>query len=69
MRKIKMMGLAMALTVTAMMQASTGAADLTCERRCFEQYRQCQVECSKNPCLISCDFLYNRCLNNCGSES
>lgn len=69
MRKIKMMALAFGLAVTAMMQPSTGAADLTCEEKCREQYRQCQIICSKNPCLVSCEFGYNICINNCGSES
>ena len=69
MRKIKMMALAMGLAVAALMQANTGAAATTCEDRCFEQYRQCRIICSKNPCIVSCEYNYNVCLNNCGSES
>jgi hypothetical protein len=69
MRKIKMLALAMGLAVAAMMQANTGAAATTCEQRCLEQYRQCQIICSKNPCIVSCEYNYNICLNNCGSES
>ena len=69
MQKIKMMALALGLAVTAMMQASTGSAALTCEEQCREDYRRCQVICSKNPCLVSCEYNYNICLNNCGSES
>jgi hypothetical protein len=69
MRKLKMMALAMGLAVTAMMQASTGAADLTCEEKCREEYEACQIFCSKNPCLVPCEFGYNICIRNCGSES
>lgn len=70
MRKIKMMALAMGLAVTAMMQANTSAADLTCEEKCRREYEACQVICSQNPCLVSCEFGYNICINrNCGSES
>ncbi|HKI01861.1 MAG TPA: hypothetical protein VKK31_07780 [Thermoanaerobaculia bacterium] len=69
MRKIKFMALAMGLTVTAMMQARNGAADLTCEERCREEYARCVVFCSKTPCFVPCEYGYNICLNNCGSES
>ena len=71
MRKIKMMALAMGLAltaITAMMQPSPGAADLTCEARCREEYEACEIFCSKNPCLISCDYGLRVCLDRCGSE-
>jgi len=67
MRKIKMLALAMGLAFTAL-QASNGAA-ATCEENCRAEYEQCQVICSKNPCLVSCDFGLRICLSNCGSES
>lgn len=70
MRKIKMLGLAMGLTVAAMMQATTGAANdvPTCEDRCRAEYEACQVFCSRNPCLVPCEYGYNICLRNCGTE-
>jgi len=66
MRKIKMLALAMGLAFTAL-QASSSAA-ITCEENCRVEYRRCQVICSKNPCLVSCEFGLQNCLNNCGSE-
>jgi hypothetical protein len=69
MRKIKMMGLAMGLAVAAMMQANNSSAGLTCEQQCRADYEQCQIICSKNPCFVPCEYNYNICLNNCGSES
>ncbi len=68
MRKIKMLALAMGLAVTAMMQPSTGAADLTCEERCRREFEACQIFCSKNPCLVPCEHGYNVCIRECGSE-
>ena len=69
MRKIKFLALAMGLAVTAMMQAKNGAAATTCEEQCRQDYQRCQVICSKNPCLVSCEYNLNICLNRCGSES
>ncbi|HEX9943514.1 MAG TPA: hypothetical protein VGG03_15990 [Thermoanaerobaculia bacterium] len=67
MRKIKMMALAMGLGFTAM-YASNGSAATQCEIDCRRQYNQCQVICSKNPCLVSCEYNLQICLDNCGSE-
>jgi hypothetical protein len=69
MRKIKMLALAMGLAFTAMQASNGNAATTTCEEKCRAEYEQCQVICSKNPCLVSCDFGLRICLNNCGSES
>lgn len=68
MRKIKMLALAMGL-VTAALAAKSGAAVTRCEYDCRVQYDRCQIECSKNPCFVSCETVLNICLNNCGSES
>jgi len=67
MRKIKMLALAMGLAFTAL-QASNGDAATACEQNCRAEYQQCQVICSKNPCLVSCDYGLRICLDNCGSE-
>jgi hypothetical protein len=68
MRKIKMLALGMALALAAFASRS-GSAATQCEIDCRTQYDQCQVECSKNPCFVSCDYLLRLCLNNCGSAS
>jgi hypothetical protein len=69
MRKIRMMALAMGLVFTAL-QASNGmAADTTCEDKCYEEYRACQIFCSTTPCFVPCEIPLRICLNNCGSES
>lgn len=68
MSKIKMLTLAMVLACTALATRS-GSAITQCEADCRTQFDQCQVICSKNPCFVSCQYLYNICLNNCGSES
>lgn len=67
MRKIKLMALALGLAFSAMYTAD-GSATTQCEIDCRRQYEQCKVICSKNPCLVSCEFNLNICLNNCGSE-
>jgi hypothetical protein len=70
MRKIKMLALAMGLAFTALQAGSSSANEIpTCQLRCRAEYEQCQVICSKTPCLVSCDFGLRICLNNCGSES
>ena len=67
--KIRMAALALGLGITAMMQAGNSAADPVCEQQCWTDYQQCQAFCSKNPCFVSCEFGYENCLANCGSES
>jgi hypothetical protein len=69
MRKIKMLALAMGLSFLALQTGKSEAVQTTCQDDCYRGYRQCQIICSKNPCLVSCEFNLNRCLNNCGSES
>ena len=67
--KLKMMGLALGLGMTAMMQAGNSNAAPTCEKQCQIDYERCQVFCSKNPCFVACETTYEICLDNCGSES
>ena len=68
MRKIKMLALAMGLAFTAM-QADQSTASTTCEQKCYDEYRECQIFCSKTPCFAPCEVPLRICLNNCGSES
>ena len=67
MRKVMMLAAAMGLSFLAFQ--SNGAVAVTCEEQCRIDYRQCRIICDKNPCLVSCEYLLERCLNNCGSES
>jgi hypothetical protein len=41
----------------------------SCEQQCMRDYRRCVPICSKNPCLVSCEFVLEICLSNCGVES
>jgi hypothetical protein len=68
MRKIKMLTLASALVVGALVSGTT-SAETTCEAQCRADYGRCQVICSKNPCFVSCETVLNACLSNCGSAS
>jgi hypothetical protein len=68
MRKIKMLALAMGLAFIAM-QTTNSAASTTCEDRCYKEYRECQVFCSKTPCFVPCEIPLQSCLSNCGIES
>ncbi len=67
-KKMMMLSFALGLAVTALTAGNSSAAS-QCEIDCRTQFDQCQVICSKVPCLVSCEFNYNRCINNCGSES
>lgn len=67
--KIRMIALALGLSATAMMQAGTSSAATSCEKQCQLDYEQCLVVCSENPCFVSCDVVYNACIENCGDES
>ena len=67
MKKIKLLTLAMGLSVLAL-QANRGAADTTCEAQCRANNLQCQVTCSQNPCLISCDQALQYCLDSCQAQ-
>jgi hypothetical protein len=64
MKKIKMLTLAMGLSLLAL-QADRGVADTTCEAQCRANNVQCQITCSQNPCLISCDQQLQYCLDSC----
>ena len=66
-KKMTFLALALGMATSALMVGTSSAAS-QCELDCRTQYNQCQVICSKNPCLVSCEFNLNRCLNNCGSE-
>jgi hypothetical protein len=68
MRKIKMLALAMGLSLVAL-HADRSGATTTCEQQCYAGQPQCQIICSKHPCLISCADQLQFCLNGCGSES
>lgn len=41
----------------------------TCEDQCYEEYAQCVIFCSKNPCLVACETVLEICLGNCHSTS
>jgi len=47
----------------------TPAQAAGCEQQCYRDYRRCIPICSKNPCLVSCEFVLEICLSNCGLES
>jgi hypothetical protein len=66
-KKMTFLALALGMATTALM-AGTSSAASQCELDCRAEYVQCQRICSKVPCLVSCEFNLNRCLNNCGSE-
>jgi hypothetical protein len=64
MRKIKMLALAMGLAFVAS-QGNQAAALGQCEAQCYKNDRQCQIICSQNPCLISCEDQLRYCLAGC----
>jgi hypothetical protein len=64
-KKMTFLALALGMATTALM-AGTSSAASTCELKCRAEYDQCQVICSQVPCLISCEFSLNKCLNRCG---
>ncbi|HTG33920.1 MAG TPA: hypothetical protein VLB76_13405 [Thermoanaerobaculia bacterium] len=68
MRKIKMLTLAMGLSLLAL-AADRSGAETTCEQQCRINDRQCQIICSKNPCLISCADQLRFCLDGCNISS
>ena len=45
----------------------TPAVAASCEVQCQRDYRRCVPFCSKNPCLVSCEFVLEICLSNCGA--
>jgi hypothetical protein len=67
-RKIKMLSLALGLSVLAL-HANRSGATTTCEQQCYAGQQQCQITCSKHPCLISCADQLQFCLNGCGSSA
>ena len=67
-KKMMMLSFALGLAVTAL-TASNSSAATQCENDCHAQYVQCQQICSKNPCLVSCQYNLDHCLAACGSES
>jgi hypothetical protein len=36
-----------------------------CEDQCLEEYAECVIFCSKNPCLVACETVLDICLGNC----
>lgn len=36
-----------------------------CEDRCREEYEECLIYCSKNPCFVACETVLDICLGNC----
>ena len=36
-----------------------------CEAQCVADFFQCQRICSRNPCLVSCEFLFDLCVAGC----
>jgi hypothetical protein len=47
----------------------TPAVAASCEAQCQRDYHRCVPICSKNPCLVSCEFVLQICLSNCGEPS
>ena len=68
MRKIKMLTLALGLSMVAL-HADRSGATTTCEQQCYAGQSQCQITCRKNPCLISCEDQLRFCLQGCNSSS
>ncbi len=66
MRKIKLLTLAMGLSLMAL-SASRGSADPSCQTQCQTDYAQCQQICNQNPCFVSCDTNLQNCLAACPS--
>jgi hypothetical protein len=64
MKRIKMLALAMGLSVMAL-SANRSAADPPCRVQCQQNYDQCQAICSQNPCFVSCDTTLQSCLSSC----
>lgn len=64
MKRMTLLAFAMGLSMMAM-QVKTSAADPACQAQCQDNYRQCQVTCTENPCLISCDTQLQACLSGC----
>lgn len=64
MRKVKMLALAIGLSLMAL-HASRGAAASACEEQCNVNYQRCQQVCSVNDCIISCDTQLQACLSSC----
>ncbi len=63
---------AVAMFVTfamGLLAVTTPAVATSCEMQCQQDYRRCVPICKKNPCLVSCEFVLQICLSNCGSES
>ena len=36
-----------------------------CEAQCVAEFFQCQRICSRNPCLIACETLFDLCVESC----
>jgi hypothetical protein len=65
--RIKLLGFAMGLSLMAL-HADRGAAASNCQGQCQANYNQCQMVCSQNPCLVSCDTQLQDCLSGCSSN-
>lgn len=37
----------------------------TCEDKCREEYEECLIFCSRNPCFVACETVLDICLENC----
>ena len=68
MKNLKLLVLGLGLSFLAL-HADRGTAATTCEQQCYINNQQCQITCSKNPCLISCDQQLQYCLDSCNSGS
>jgi hypothetical protein len=67
MKNFKLLVFGLGLSSLAL-HADRGAAASSCEQQCQINYERCQVTCSQNPCIISCDSQHQYCLDSCGSN-
>lgn len=61
--------LAVGLMIALEPDTSRAGKGNRCEQQCYQEYEQCVVFCSKNPCFADCETVLDICLSNCGSQS
>jgi hypothetical protein len=67
MKRITTLAFAMALSMMALHANRSTAAASSCQSDCQSGYQQCQITCSQNPCLVSCDTQLQDCLAGCSN--
>jgi hypothetical protein len=66
MKNLKWLVFGLGLSFMAL-HGQRGTAVTPCQADCQSNYQQCQVTCSQNPCLISCDTELRACMSSCPS--